>query len=118
MAVAVARSMGRKRALEMARTGDAIDAATAADWGLINRAVPADQLDAAVLDLIQRATRGSALAKAAGKQGFYAQIDQPQAQAYNLAIERMATGALTPDGQEGIKAFLEKRVGVYTQKAT
>lgn len=115
--VAVARSMGRKRALEMALTGDAIDAATAADWGLINRAVPADQLDAAVLDLINRATRGSALAKASGKQGFYAQIDLPQAQAYNLAIERMATGALTPDGQEGIQAFLEKRPAVYTQKA-
>ncbi len=116
--VAVARSMGRKRALEMALTGDAIDAATAADWGLINRAVPADQLDAAVLDLITRATRGSALAKASGKQGFYAQMDLPQAQAYGMAIERMATGALTPDGQEGIKAFLEKRVAVYTQKAS
>ena len=115
--VAVSRSMGRKRALEMALTGDAIDAATAADWGLINRAVPADQLDAAVLDLIQRATRGSALAKASGKQGFYAQMDLPQTQAYDLAIERMATGALTPDGQEGIVAFLQKRMAVYTQKA-
>ncbi|MEO6293700.1 MAG: enoyl-CoA hydratase-related protein, partial [Burkholderiaceae bacterium] len=98
--VAVARNLGRKRALEMALTGDAIDAATAADWGLINRAVPAEQLDAAVLDLIQRATRGSALSKASGKQGFYAQIDLPQAQAYSLAVERMATGALTADGQE------------------
>ncbi len=116
--VAVARSIGRKRALELAMTGDAIDAATAADWGLINRAVPADQLDAAVLDLITRATRGSALAKAAGKRGFYQQIDQSQAQAYSYAIEHMATGALTADGQEGIAAFLQKRQAVYTQKAT
>ena len=50
--VAVARSVGRKRALEMALTGDPIDAVTAADWGLINRAVPDDELDAAVADLI------------------------------------------------------------------
>ena len=57
--VAVARSIGRKRALEMAFTGDPIDAATAADWGLINRVVPDDLLDAAVDDLMQRATRGS-----------------------------------------------------------
>ena len=114
--VAVSRSMGRKRALEMALTGDAIDAATAADWGLINRAVPAEQLDAAVLDLIQRATRGSALSKASGKQGFYAQIDLPQVQAYSLAVERMATGALTVDGQEGIRAFLEKRPAAFTGK--
>ncbi len=50
--VAVARNIGRKRALEMAFTGDAIDAATAADWGLINRAVPDDELDAAVDELM------------------------------------------------------------------
>ena len=113
--VAVARNLGRKRALEMAMTGDAISAATAADWGLINRAVPANQLDAAVLDLITRATRGSTMAKGAGKRGYYAQIDSPQADAYRLAAELMATGALTPDGQEGIKAFLEKRPAAYGQ---
>jgi Enoyl-CoA hydratase/isomerase len=114
--VAVARNLGRKRALEMALTGDAISAATAADWGLINRAVPADQLDAAVLDMITRATRGSAMAKGAGKRGFYSQIDTPQTTAYELAAELMATGALTSDGQENFKAFLEKRSAVYTQK--
>ena len=115
--VAVSRNLGRKRALEMALTGDAIDAATAADWGLINRAVPADQLDAAVFDLITRATRGSALSKGLGKRSFYSQVDLPQAQAYALATELMATSALTPDAQEGIKAFLEKRPAVYTQTA-
>ena len=114
--VAVARNLGRKRALEMALTGDAISADTAAVWGLINRAVPADKLDAAVLDLITRATRGSALAKGAGKRGFYSQIDTPQTTAYQLAAKLMATGALTADGQEGIQAFLEKRPAVYTQK--
>jgi enoyl-CoA hydratase/carnithine racemase len=115
--VAVSRSMGRKRALEMALTGDAIDAATAADWGLINRAVPAVQLDAAVLDLIIRATRGSALSKDLGKRGFYSQLDLPQAAAYQFSTELMATSAMTPDAQEGIKAFLEKRPAVYKQPA-
>ena len=111
--VAVARSIGRKRALEMAMTGDAIDAATAADWGLINKAVPADQLEAEALDLIRRATRGSAESKGFGKQAFYRQIDLPQPQAYALAGERMATAAVTPDAQEGIAAFLEKRAARY-----
>ena len=114
--VAVARNIGRKRALGMALTGDAIDAATAADWGLINKAVPLDQLEVSTLDLINRATRGGALSKAWGKQTFYRQIDLPQDQAYALAGERMATAALTPDGQEGIRAFLEKRHPKYTQR--
>ena len=111
--VAVARNVGRKRALEMAMTGDAIDAATAADWGLINRAVPATELDAATLDLISRATRGSTESKAMGKQGYYRQMELAQPQAYALASEIMAAGALTADGQEGIAAFLEKRPAQY-----
>ncbi|MEI8028454.1 MAG: enoyl-CoA hydratase-related protein [Comamonadaceae bacterium] len=114
--VAVARSIGRKRALEMALTGDAIDAATAAEWGLINKSVPADQLDAATLDLISRATRGSALSKAMGKQGFYQQVDMKQEQAYQFAAELMASAAMTPDAQEGINAFLEKRRAKYAQR--
>jgi len=114
--VAVARNVGRKRALEMALTGDAIDATTAAAWGLINKAVPADQLDTATLDLISRATRGSALSKATGKHGFYQQIGLPQDQAYKVAIELMATAAMTPDAQEGIQAFLQKRPAHYRQR--
>ncbi len=111
--VAVARNVGRKRALEMAMTGDAIDAATAADWGLINRAVPAAELDSATLDLISRATRGSTESKAMGKQGYYRQMELAQPQAYALASEIMAAGALTADGQEGIAAFLGKRPAQY-----
>ena len=113
--VAVARNIGRKRALEMALTGDVIDAATAADWGLINRAVPAEELDAATLDLITRATRGSALSKAMGKQGFYGEIDLAQGRAYDFAVELMANAALTADAQEGIAAFLAKRHATFTQ---
>lgn len=107
--VAVARNVGRKRALEMAFTGDAIDAHTAADWGLINRAVPDDDLDDAVADLMTRATRGSALSKALGKRTFYRQVDLAQDLAYEYAVQVMAAAATTADAQEGIAAFLEKR---------
>ncbi len=110
----MARNVGRKRALEMALTGDVIDAATAAEWGLVNRVVPPDELEAATLDLITRATRGSALSKGIGKQGFYAQIDLAQDQAYDHAIELMAATSQTADAQEGFRAFLDKRPPKFT----
>ena len=107
--VAVARNIGRKRALEMAMTGDSIDAATAAQWGLINKVVPAAQLHSATLDLLQRATRGTADAKALGKQTYYQQIELPQQQAYAFAGDVMADRAMHEDAQESFRAFLEKR---------
>lgn len=112
--VAVARTIGRKRALELSMTGDPIDAATAADWGLINRAVPASELDAAVDDLLRRATRGSAFAKGIGKHAYYTQVDLDQPKAYAFAMEVMAANAVSPDGQEGIASFLEKRPPRWT----
>jgi enoyl-CoA hydratase/carnithine racemase len=107
--VAVARNVGRKRALEMAFTGDPIDATTAADWGLVNRVVPDVELDAAVADLMRRATRGSARSRALGKRAFYRQIDLSQPAAYEYAGQVMAAAATTANAQEGIAAFLEKR---------
>jgi len=114
--VAVARNIGRKRALEMAFTGDPIDARTALEWGLVNRVVPDDQLDAAVHDLITRATRGSVMSKRLGKRGFYEQIGLDQDQAYAYAINLMAASVLTDDAQEGIAAFLEKRKPKFTER--
>jgi len=107
--VAVGRAVGRKRALELAMTGDAIDARTAAEWGLINAAVPPAELEAATAALLARATRGSALSKGIGKQAFYAQIDLDQPKAYAYAVEVMAAASQTPDAREGVAAFLEKR---------
>jgi enoyl-CoA hydratase/carnithine racemase len=107
--VAVARNVGRKRAAELALTGDTIDARTALDWGLVNRVVPAGQLDEAVYDLLDRVTRGSAESKGIGKQALYAQIDLDQPKAYAYAVEVMAATSQLPDAQEGIAAFLEKR---------
>ena len=113
--VAVARNVGRKRALEMALTGDPIDAHTAADWGLVNKVVPDDQLDEEVADLARRVSRGSVLSKSLGKHGFYAQVDLDQSKAYDYAIELMASAAMLDDAQEGFNAFLEKRPATFTQ---
>jgi len=108
-AVAVARNVGRKRAIEMALSGDVVDAATAADWGLVNRVVPDEQLDFAVQDLLERVTRGSAESKGLGKQAFYAQVDLDQPKAYAYAVEVMAAASQLDDAAEGMHAFLEKR---------
>ncbi|MBK1785854.1 enoyl-CoA hydratase-related protein [Prauserella cavernicola] len=108
-AVPVARSVGRKRLMEMALTGDVVDAATALDWGLVNRVVPDAELDDAVAELLGRATRGSRASKAMGKQTLYAQLDRPEDDAYAIAIEVMASASQLPGAREGMAAFLEKR---------
>ena len=85
------------------------DARTAADWGLVNRVVPDDQLEAATLDLINRATRGPADAKAVGKQAYYRQMELPQPDAYAHAVDVMAENAVGAAAQESFRAFLDKR---------
>jgi enoyl-CoA hydratase/carnithine racemase len=107
--VAIARNVGRKRAAEMALSGDVIDAATALDWGLVNQVVPAAQLDSATAGLLERVTRGSAESKGMGKQALYAQIDLDQPKAYAYAVEVMAATSQLPDAREGMRAFLGKR---------
>jgi enoyl-CoA hydratase/carnithine racemase len=108
-AVPVARSIGRKRLMEMALTGDVVDARTAAEWGLINQAVPDEELDAAVDDLLARATRGSRTSKALGKKTLYAQLDRPEADAYAVALEVMIAASQAEAAKEGMAAFLAKR---------
>ncbi len=107
--VAIARNVGRKRAAEMALSGDTIDARTALEWGLVNRVVPESQLDSATADLLERVTRGSAESKGIGKQALYAQIDLDQPKAYAYAVEVMAATSQLPDAREGMRAFLDKR---------
>jgi enoyl-CoA hydratase/carnithine racemase len=108
-AVPVARAVGRKRLMEMALTGEVIDAETAYRWGLVNRVVDDADLDAAVDDLLARATRGSATSKAWGKRVLYAQLDRPEADAYAIASEAMAAASQTAGAREGMAAFLGKR---------
>jgi enoyl-CoA hydratase/carnithine racemase len=115
--VAVGRSVGQKRALEMAMTGDAIDARTAEAWGLINLVVPMKELDDACARLLRRATRGSAVSKGIGKRAFYKQIEMNQNDAYTYATEVMAEASLLPDAQESIAAFIEKRQPHFESKS-
>jgi len=104
--------VGAKRALELAMVGDAIDARTALAWGVVNRVVPRAELDKATEALARAASRGSLASKALGKRTFYETIDLDLEAAYARAMEVMAS-ALTRDGRESFRAFLEKRSGVY-----
>jgi enoyl-CoA hydratase/carnithine racemase len=108
-AVPVARSVGRKRLMEMALTGDVVGAQQAAEWGLVNYAVPDAELDSAVSGLLERATRGSAVSKALGKQTLHGQLDRPEDEAYVIAVAAMARSSQLPDAVEGRASFLEKR---------
>lgn len=112
-AVGVARNIPRKRVLEMLFTGDLIDARTAEAWGLVNRVVPAADLDAAVATLAGAIARKSPAAVALGKRAFYAQVEQGLEGAYAIAGDTMTCNMLEPDAAEGIDAFLAKRAPVW-----
>jgi enoyl-CoA hydratase/carnithine racemase len=107
--VALTRAIGRKRAMEMLLGGDMIDARTAAEWGLVNRVVPAAVLADETRALAEKIAAASALIVGLGKQAFYTQIDLDQPKAYAYAKEVMSMNALTADAQEGMCAFVEKR---------
>ena len=113
-AVGVARNIGRKRSMQLLLTGEPVDAATAAEWGLVNSVVSADRLDAEVARLAAAVVDRSASVVAAGKRAFYQQIDQPLAQAYAIASPVMGCHVTAPDGVEGITAFLAKRPPRWT----
>jgi enoyl-CoA hydratase/carnithine racemase len=111
--VPVSRAVGRKRAMQMLLTGEPIDAATALDWGLVNRVVPREELEPAVLELVQAIARSSAYTVATGKQAFYSQIDRTEDRAYEHCERVMTDNALAHDAQEGMTAFLEKRDPIW-----
>jgi enoyl-CoA hydratase/carnithine racemase len=114
--VALSRAVGRKRAMEMVLTGKLVDAATAAEWGLINRVASADQLESETRRLACQIAEASSFTVALGKQAYYAQIDLDQPKAYAYAKEVMSMNALAHDAQEGISAFLEKRAACWSGK--
>lgn len=114
--VALTRAVGRKRAMEMLLTGKLVDPATAAEWGLVNRVVPAAELEAETRLLACQIAEASSFTVGLGKQAYYAQIDLDQPKAYAYAKEVMTMNSLADDAQEGISAFLEKRVACWTGK--
>ena len=107
--VAVTRNLPRKQAMEMLMTGEFIDPATAEQYGLVNRVVPADKLDGAVREMAEAvASQGPAFV-AAGKRLFYRQIEEGLGAAYQEATQTMVENMQREDAREGIKAFLEKQ---------
>ncbi len=112
--VPVSRSVGRKRAMWMLLTGEPVPAATAAEWGLINEAVPAGRLDEAVQELVDQILCFSPDTIAIGKDAFYRQADRAEPDAYAVTRPIMTANAARPDAQEGMSAFLEKRPPRWT----
>lgn len=107
--VALSRNVSTKRAFEMGVTGDFIDASTAVEWGLVNRAVNAADLDTAIAELAAKITAKPAVAVATGKRLFYRQLESSRADAYEMAARAMIDNLMHGDACEGIDAFLEKR---------
>ncbi|MGB8360728.1 MAG: enoyl-CoA hydratase [Acidimicrobiia bacterium] len=115
--VPVSRAVGHKRAMQMLLTGEPVPAHQAVEWGLINEAVPVDELDAAVGRLAEKILRFSPTTIATGKHAYYAQAELPEGTAYEVTTPIMAGNAARGDAQEGMTAFLEKRDPVWPDRA-
>jgi len=111
--VALSRNVSRKAAMEMLLTGEMIDAKRAAELGLINRAVPDGALDAEVEALAARIVAKSPLTLKIGKEAFYKQAELGLSDAYDYASRAMTTNMLARDAEEGIDAFLGKRMPIW-----
>ena len=112
--VPLSRAIGRKRALEMLLTGETIPAQQAADWGLVNRVVAAEDLAAATTALARQIAEYSPVVVGLGKAAFYEQLEMTETAAYALGKEVIAANATIADGQEGMRAFMEKRPPIWT----
>ena len=107
--VALSRALRPKKAMEMLLTGAPIDAREAQQAGLVNRVVPADQLEQETMKLAQQIISASGPVIALGKQAFYEQLALDSSDAYQMAEKVMVENCLSEDAQEGMSAFLEKR---------
>ena len=114
--VALSRAVGQKKAMEMLLTGDFISAEEARSEGLVNKVVPAEELDGAARTLADKISEASPLVVGVGKGAFYRQVEMPTGQAYAYTKEVMSFNASFADAQEGICAFLEKRKPEWTGK--
>jgi enoyl-CoA hydratase/carnithine racemase len=107
--VAVGRNLLRKHALEMLLTGDVVGPQQALQWGLVNKVVPAAELDAATWALAAKLAAKPPATVAAGKRAFYQQMDMSLEKAYELAGQVIASSFAHEEGREGMDAFIEKR---------
>ena len=110
----VPRLLGHQRASAMLLLGEPLDAATALDWGLVNRVVPEAELDTAVAALAGQIASKSPLTLAIGKAAFYRQAEMTLAEAYDYASAVMVRNMLARDAAEGIDAFLARRPAIWT----
>ena len=115
-AVPMSRSLGKKRCLEMVLTGDMIDAEDAERWGLVNKVVPADQLEEETMALANKLAEKSPLALQMGKQSFYGMSDMEYGKALEYSNETFAALCVTEDAKEGVDAFLNKRKPIWKEK--
>lgn len=114
--VALSRNVSRKAAMEMLLTGDIANAKTAREWGLVNRVVADEELDASVAELADKIARKSPLTVKIGKEAFYRQLEMSLDDAYDYASQVMTENMLAKDAEEGIDAFLEKRPPIWQGK--
>jgi len=114
--VPLLRNVPAKQAMEMLVTGDFIDARQAAERGLVNRAVPPEQLDDEVAQLVASILSKPRLALAVGKELFYRQREMGVEAAYQLAGQTMAANMMDGCAQEGVTAFTQKRKPVWPAK--
>jgi enoyl-CoA hydratase/carnithine racemase len=107
--VALSRAVGQKKSMEMLLTGEFVSAEEALAEGLVNKVVPAEELEAEARKLAEKIAEASPLVVGVGKQAFYRQLEMPTEQAYAYTREVMSFNATFADAQEGMCAFLEKR---------
>lgn len=108
-AVPLARSLSRKRCLELLMTGDLIEAREAERWGLVNKVVPLERLEEETMGLARKLARKSPLALQMGKEAFYGMSDMEYDKALDYSNELFAALCVTEDAKEGVDAFLNKR---------
>ena len=114
--VAVSRKINRKKMMEMLLLGDKIDSKTAVEHGLINRRVPGKFLNEAVSEVANKIASKSPLTLKIGKEAFYKQLEMPLSEAYEYTSKVMIRNMQARDAEEGISAFIEKRLPVWTGK--
>ena len=114
--VAVSRKINRKKMMEMLLLGDKIDSRTAVEHGLINRSVPGKLLNEAVSEAANKIASKSPLTLKIGKEAFYKQLEMPLSEAYEYTSKVMIQNMQARDAEEGISAFIEKRLPVWTGK--
>lgn len=110
------RHLGRKRALELVLTGDRLSAASALEWGLVNRVVPAAELDVATAALADRLAGKSLAVLALGRRSFFTAEDLALAPALEFLAGQLSLNVLAEDAAEGVSAFLEKRPPRWTDR--